>query len=311
MLILILIVIVLILLFMSFKVIQQNSVGLVENLGKYKYTAKSGLVFVVPFFQKIRRVSLALQPLAISKYTIITKDNAEVRVSVTLNYKVTDPYKYFYENTDSEESMIQLVRGHLRDIIGRMDLNEALGATKDINNQLAAAIGDLTDTYGISVVRINIDELLPSKEIQQSMDKQLRADRERIAAIAKAEGDAKSIELTTKAQNEAKVATAKADAEARVTQAKAEADATKLKADADQYRIEKIQAALADADESYFKNQSLDSFNNLANGNNNLIVLSRDELTKLGEIPAAKALWDSKEQNQGSSSEEVKADLNE
>ena len=260
-------------------------------------------------FQKIRRVSLALQPLAISKYTIITKDNAEVRVSVTLNYKVTDPYKYFYENTDSEESMIQLVRGHLRDIIGRMDLNEALGATKDINKQLADAIGDLTDTYGISVVRINIDELLPSKEIQASMDKQLRADRERIAAIAKAEGDAKSIELTTKAQNEAKVATAKADAEARVTQAKAEADATKLKADADQYRIEKVQAALANADDSYFKNQSLDSFNNLANGNNNLIVLSRDELTKLGEIPAAKALWDnSKNQSQKAVKKEVDSD---
>lgn len=96
--------------------------------------------------------------------------------------------------------MAQLVRGHLRDIIGRMDLNEALGSTAKINQELATAIGDLTDTYGINVDRTNIDELTPSKAIQSAMDKQLTADRERIAAIAKAEGEAKSIELTTKAK---------------------------------------------------------------------------------------------------------------
>lgn len=255
--------------------------GLIETLGKYSRTVKAGLVFIWPIFQRVRKVSLALQPLEISKYSIITKDNAEITTSLTLNYLVTDAYRYFYNNTDSVESMVQLIRGHLRDIIGRMELNEALGSTSEINAQLSKAIGDLTDVYGIQVVRVNVDELLPSPEIQRAMDKQLTADREKTAAIAKAEGEARNIELTTKAKNDALVATAKANAEAIKTQA-----------DADAYRIDKLQEALANANEGYFRNQSLDSFNQLANGNNNLVVMNKEDMTELGKIPAIKKIWD-------------------
>jgi regulator of protease activity HflC (stomatin/prohibitin superfamily) len=181
--------------------------------------------------------------------------------------------------------MVQLIRGHLRDIIGRMDLNEALGSTKEINDQLFLATGDLTNVYGIRVVRVNVDELLPSPEIQRAMDKQLTADREKTAAIAKAEGEAKTIEMTTKAQNDALVATAKAKAQAVKTQA-----------DADAYRVQKMQEALSQAGEGYFRNQSLDSFNQLAQGPNNLVILDKDELTDLGKVPAIKKLWDQSEQ---------------
>lgn len=270
--------------FAGLRIVPQNYVGLVETLGKYSKTVKAGLIFIWPIFQRIRKVSLALQPLEISKYRIITKDNAEITTSLTLNYLVTDAYKYFYNNTDSVESMVQLIRGHLRDIIGRMELNEALGSTSEINAQLSEAIGDLTDVYGIRVVRVNVDELLPSPEIQKAMDKQLTADREKTAAIAKAEGEARNIELTTKAKNDALVATAKANAEAVKTQADAEA-----------YRIDKLQESLGKAGEGYFRNQSLDSFNQLANGNNNLVIMDKDEMTTLGKVPAAKKIWDANE----------------
>src|SRR5699024_9873593 len=132
-----------------------------------------GIHFYLPGFQKIRTVELAMTPLALPNYSVITKDNADVSASLTLNYHVTNSAKFQYENTDSVESMAQLVRGHLRDIIGRMDLNQALGSTAKINQELATAIGDLTDTYGINVDRTNIDELTPSKAIQSAMDKQL------------------------------------------------------------------------------------------------------------------------------------------
>lgn len=155
-----------------------------------------------------------MHPLRLEKYSVITQDNAEIEASVTLNYHVTDAKKYTYENTDSVESMAQLVRGHLRDIIGRMDLNAALGSTSKINAELASAIGDLTNIYGINVDRVNIDELTPSVEIQKAMDKQLTADRERVAVIAKAEGEARNIKLTTDAKNQALVETAQAEAEA-------------------------------------------------------------------------------------------------
>lgn len=264
----------------SCSIVPQNYEGLVETLGKYSKTERAGLIFIIPFVQRIRKVSLALQPLEISKYSIITKDNAEVSTSLTLNYQVTDSFKYFYNNTDSVESMVQLVRGHLRDIIGRMDLNDALGSTSQINAQLAEAIGDLTNVYGIRVIRVNVDELLPSKEIQRAMDKQLTADREKTATIAKAEGEARNSELTTKAKNDALVATAKAQAEAIKTQA-----------DAEKYRIEQLKAALANAPEDYFKNQSIAAFKDLANGENNLIVMDKDNLTQLGNIPAVKEIW--------------------
>lgn len=268
----------------GFRIVPQNNEGLVETLGKYSKTVKAGFIFVWPLFQRIRKVPLALQPLQpleISKYSIITKDNAEISTSLTLNYLVTDSYRYFYNNTDSVESMVQLIRGHLRDIIGRMDLNAALGSTKEINDQLFTATGDLTDIYGIKVVRVNVDELLPSAEIQRAMDKQLTADREKTAAIAKAEGEARTIEMTTKAKNDALVATAKANAEAVKTQA-----------DADAYRVQKMQEALSKAGEGYFRNQSLDSFNQLAQGPNNLIVVGKDEMTDLGKVPALKKVWD-------------------
>ena len=263
------------------RIVPQNYVGLVETLGKYSRTVKAGLVFIWPIFQSLRKVSLALQPLEISKYRIITKDNAEITTSLTLNYLVTDAYKYFYNNTVSVESMVQLIRGHLRDIIGRMELNEALGSTSEINAQLSEAIGDLTDMYGIRVVRVNVDELLPSPEIQKAMDKQLTADREKTAAIARAEGEARTSELTTKAKTDALVATAKANAEAVKTQA-----------DADAYRIDKLQEALDHAGDGYFRNQSLDSFNHLAQGPNNLIVVDKEDMTELGKVPAIKKVWD-------------------
>ncbi|NRO82917.1 Protein QmcA [Lactobacillus helveticus] len=252
----------------GFKIVPQNNEGLVETLGKYSKTVKAGFIFVWPLFQRIRKVPLALQPL-------------EISTSLTLNYLVTDSYRYFYNNTDSVESMVQLIRGHLRDIIGRMDLNAALGSTKEINDQLFTATGDLTDIYGIKVVRVNVDELLPSAEIQHAMDKQLTADREKTAAIAKAEGEARTIGMTTKAKNDALVATAKANAEAVKTQA-----------DADAYRVQKMQEALSKAGEGYFRNQSLDSFNQLAQGPNNLIVVGKDEMTDLGKVPALRKVWD-------------------
>ena len=283
----ILVILIIILLCLGFKVVPQNYVGLVETLGKYSKSVNAGLTLIIPIFQKIRRVSLALQPYQISKYRIITKDNAEITTSLTLNYQVTDAYRYFYNNTDSVESMVQLIRGHMRDIIGRMELNEALGSTSKINNELFKAIGDLTDVYGITVIRVNVDELLPSPEIQKAMDKQLTADREKTAAIARAEGEARNIELTTKAKNDALVATAKANAEAVKTQADAEA-----------YRISKLQESLNEAGDGYFRNQSLDSFNKLAEGPNNLVVLDKEDMTELGKIPAAKKIWNANKKNE-------------
>lgn len=264
---------------LGIKIIQQNCQGLVETLGKYRRNVDAGLHFYVPFFQHIRTVNLAMRPLKLSQYSVITKDNADIKASVTLNYHVTDAQKYVYENTDSVESMAQLVRGHLRDIIGRLELTDALGSTSKINADLAAAIGDLTNVYGINVDRVNIDELTPSSAIQEAMDKQLTADRERIATIAKAQGEAQNIKLTTDAKNRALIETAQAQAKA-----------TRTRADAENYRIAKTAAALQTVDENYFKDQSIAAFVQLANSGTNLVVMPKEEITGLGQVPVIKKM---------------------
>lgn len=273
------VVVILILLAGTITIIPQNYQGLVETFGKYTRSVAAGLNFKIPLVQRVQKVSLALQPLALQRYSVITKDNADVQVSVTLNYQVADAQKYFYNNTNSEESMSQLVRGHLRDIIGRMSLDQALGQTAQINKELFDAVDGLTGVFGIKIIRVNIDELDPSKEIQEAMDQQLTADRKKRAQIAQAEGEAKNIELTNNAQNQALINTAKAQATAKKTAADAEA-----------YRTQKVQAALADADNNYFKNQSLQTFAHLADGNDNLVVMDRNEIDQLGDVPVAKKL---------------------
>lgn len=272
----VLIVILIILLLCSIRIVPQNYVGLVETFGKFSHQINAGLHFVIPLVQRVRKVSLALQPLSVPRYSVISKDNADMEVSVTLNYKVANAQDYFYGNTDSVESLVQLVRGHLRDIIGRMTLDEALGSTAQINKELFAAIDQLTSTYGVIVIRVNIDELDPSKEIQDAMDQQLTADRRKRAEISKAEGDAKSIQLTNDAKNEALVNTAKAEKDAKI-----------LAADAEAYRIQKINETLAQSGENYFRNQSIDAFEKLAQGDSNLVVLAKDDVDQLGKLPVA------------------------
>jgi len=259
---------------LGLKIVRQNHVGLVETLGKYSREVSAGLNLYVPLFQKIRTVDLAMIPLSLKGYSVITKDNAEVQTNVTLNYHITDARKFQYENSNSVESMIQLVRGHLRDIIGKMDLNEALGSTSLINANLATAIGDLTDTYGIKVDRVNIDELKPSASITESMEKQIRADREKTAAIAKANGDARSIEIETKAKNEATVSTAKAEAEATIA-----------RADAKAYEIKKLNDTLASVDNKYFTAQQIQAFAALAGSPTNTVVMDKDSIGKYSDIP--------------------------
>lgn len=260
------------------KIISQNCQGLVETLGKYRTSVNPGLHFYIPGIQRIWQISLAMRPVRLPDYSVITKDNAEISASVTLNYHVTDAVKFQYENTDSVESMAQLVRGHLRDIIGRMDLNDALGSTAKINRELSEAIGDLTSIYGINVDRLNIDELKPSPSIQAAMDTQLEADRKRVATISKAEGDAKYVELSTKAKNEALVNTAQA-----------EAQSIRIRAEAEAARIAMINDALAKVDSNYFQNQSIQAFQDLANSPANLIVAPTDDASKYGQLaPIAK-----------------------
>ncbi|MBJ7687661.1 SPFH/Band 7/PHB domain protein [Weissella confusa] len=262
--------------FTGIRIIPQNMVGMVSVLGKYQRQIQPGLHVVMPFITRVDRVDLAQVPLRLSEQSVISRDNAEVIISLSLNYHVTDPYKFTFENADSVKSMVQQSRAHLRGIIGTMDLKEVLNGTERINAALSKELGSITDAYGVNVDRINIDTIQPTPEIQESMNKQINATREREAAIARAEGEARSIELTTKAQNDALVSTAEANAKA-----------VRLAADAEAYRIQKANDILSTVDANYLVAQNIDAFRDVAKSPANTVIVPNTAIDALGELKVA------------------------
>lgn len=262
--------------FTGIRIIPQNMVGMVSVLGKYQRQIEPGFHVVMPFITRVDRVDLAQVPLRLSEQSVISRDNAEVIISLSLNYHVTDPYKFTFENADSVKSMVQQSRAHLRGIIGTMDLNEVLNGTERINAALSKELGSITDAYGVNVDRINIDTIQPTPEIQESMNKQINATREREAAIARAEGEARSIELTTKAQNDALVSTAEANAKA-----------VRLAADAEAYRIQKANDILSTVDANYLVAQNIDAFRDVAKSPANTVIVPNTAIDALGELKVA------------------------
>ena len=268
-----------VILFTGVRIIPQNMVGMVSVLGKYQKQIEPGLHVVVPVITHVDRVDLAQVPIRLSEQSVISQDNAEVIISLSLNYHVTNPYKFTFENADSVKSMIQQSRAHLRGIIGTMDLNEVLNGTERINAALSRELGSITDAYGVNVDRINIDTIQPTPEIQESMNKQINATREREAAIARAQGEARSIELTTKAKNDALVATAEADAKA-----------VRLAADAEAYRIQKANEILSQVDGNYLAAQNIDAFRDVAKSPANTVIVPNTAIDALGDLKVAGAL---------------------
>lgn len=268
-----------VILFTGVRIIPQNMVGMVSVLGKYQKQIEPGLHVVVPVITHVDRVDLAQVPIRLSEQSVISQDNAEVIISLSLNYHVTNPYKFTFENADSVKSMIQQSRAHLRGIIGTMDLNDVLNGTERINAALSRELGSITDAYGVNVDRINIDTIQPTPEIQESMNKQINATREREAAIARAQGEARSIELTTKAKNDALVATAEADAKA-----------VRLAADAEAYRIQKANEILSQVDGNYLAAQNIDAFRDVAKSPANTVIVPNTSIDALGDLKVAGAL---------------------
>lgn len=269
----------------GFTIVTQNQIGLYSILGKYKSQFEPGLHFKIPLITSVYRVDMAQQPLELDSQTVISKDNAEVHVGVSLTFHVTDAYKYAFENTNSLKSMEQQVRSDVRDIIGKMELNDVLNSAEAINAQLSKRIADITDVYGINVDRINIDQLDPSDQIQAAMNKLVTATRERDAQISQAEGKARATKLETDANNEA-----------MITQAKAKAEAVKAAADAEAYRIEKTNAALNAVSDKFIITQNIEAFRELANSNANTVILPSTTADNLASVPAMQALMQANDQ---------------
>ena len=261
----ILLIFIIVLICKSFTIIQPNHVGLKITLGKYKGKLQPGLHFILPFIQQVKVVTFAQIPHSLGKQVAITKDNAEVTCELSMNYHITNAESYCFNNEDSVLSVEQQTRAQLRGIIGEKELNDILNQTTEINAKLQKQLDAITDPYGIKVDRINIGEIHPSDAVNESMEKQLAATREKVAIIEKSEGTATATKQ-------------KADAEYyRVTKA----------ADAEAYRISEINKALANVPDSYFKDQEIKALKEFATDSSNTLIIPNKLMNEMGDLPTA------------------------
>jgi len=229
-------------------VVQQSRAYVIERLGAFHAVQGVGLHFKVPFIDRIaRRVSLKEQVLDYPPQPVITKDNVTMQIDTVVYFQITDPKLYAYGVEMPMAAMETLTATTLRNIIGDLELDQTLTSRDVVNTKMRAILDEATDPWGIKVNRVELKNILPPQDIQNSMEKQMKAERDRRQAILQAEGQKKSAILIAEGEKESAILRASAEKEAAILKAEAEKQAAILKADGEAEAIRKVQQALADS----------------------------------------------------------------
>ena len=229
-------------------VVQQSRAYVIERLGAFQEVWGVGLHFKIPFLDRIaRRVSLKEQVLDYPPQPVITKDNVTMQIDTVVYFQITDPKLYTYGVEQPMMAMETLTATTLRNIIGDLELDQTLTSRDVINTKMRAILDEATDPWGIKVNRVELKNILPPVDIQNSMEKQMKAERDRRQAILQAEGQKKSAILIAEGERESAILRADAEKQAAILKAEAEQQAAILKADGEAQAILTVQKALADS----------------------------------------------------------------
>ena len=242
------VVIVLVIIISNIAVVEQSRAYVVERLGAFQSVWGVGLHFKVPFIDRIaRRVSLKEQVYDYPPQPVITKDNVTMQIDTVVYFQITDPKLYAYGVEQPMAAMETLTATTLRNIIGDLELDQTLTSRDVINTKMRAILDEATDPWGIKVNRVELKNILPPQDIQSSMEKQMKAERDRRQAILQAEGQKKSAILIAEGERESAILRADAEKQAAILKAEAEKEAAILKADGEAQAIRTVQQALADS----------------------------------------------------------------
>ena len=229
-------------------VVQQSRAYVIERLGAFQTVWGVGLHFKIPFIDRIaRRVSLKEQVLDYPPQPVITKDNVTMQIDTVVYFQITDPKLYTYGVEMPMAAMETLTATTLRNIIGDLELDQTLTSRDVVNTKMRAILDEATDPWGIKVNRVELKNILPPQDIQNSMEKQMKAERDRRQAILQAEGQKKSAILIAEGEKESAILRASAEKEAAILKAEAEKQAAILRADGEAQAILAVQKALADS----------------------------------------------------------------
>ena len=232
----------------NFSVVQQSQAYVIERLGAFHCVWGVGFKWKVPFIDRIaRRVSLKEQVLDYPPQPVITKDNVTMQIDTVVYFQITDPKLYTYGVEMPMAAMETLTATTLRNIIGDLELDQTLTSRDVVNTKMRAILDEATDPWGIKVNRVELKNILPPADIQSSMEKQMKAERDRRQAILQAEGQKKSAILIAEGERESAILRADAEKQAAILRAEAEQQAAILKADGEAQAILAVQKALADS----------------------------------------------------------------
>ncbi|MBQ2203220.1 MAG: SPFH/Band 7/PHB domain protein [Oscillospiraceae bacterium] len=269
--------------FKHIHVVKQSYAYVIERLGAYKTVWGVGIHALVPFLDRIaKRVSLKEQVLDYPPQPVITKDNVTMQIDTVVYFSITDPKLYTYGVEQPMIAMETLTATTLRNIIGDLELDQTLTSRDVINTKMRAILDEATDPWGIKVTRVELKNILPPADIQNSMEKQMKAERDRRQAILQAEGQKHSAILVAEGEKESAILRASAEKEARILKAEAEKQAAILKAEGEAQAILSVQKATADAlkllneahpNDQVIKLKALESMQVVANGQSTKIII--------------------------------------
>ena len=271
----IIIVLILILIIKNIRVVQQAKAYVIERLGAYTTTWGVGLHFKIPFIERVAKIiSLKEQVVDFPPQPVITKDNVTMQIDTVLYFEITDPKLYTYGVEHPMTAIENLTATSLRNIIGDLELDQCLTSRDIINSKLRSILDEATDPWGIRINRVELKNILPPKEIQTAMEKQMKAERERREAILIAEGEKKSAILIAEGERESAILRADAKKQTAILEAEGQAEAIRTVQKATAEGIEYIKEA--GADEAVLTLKSLDAFAKAADGKATKIIIPSD-----------------------------------
>ena len=296
----ILIVLIILILAANIRVVQQSKAYVIERLGAFHSVWGVGIHFKIPFIERVAKaVSLKEQVVDFAPQPVITKDNVTMQIDTVIYFQITDPKLYTYGVEHPMSAIENLTATTLRNIIGDLELDQTLTSRDHINTKMRSLLDEATDPWGIKVNRVELKNILPPREIQDAMEKQMKAERERRESILQAEGQKQSQILVAEGEKQSLILRAEAAKQAAIRKAEGEKEARIMAADAEAQAIMKVQQATADAikllneanpNGQVVKLKALEAMEKVADGKATKIIIPSEIQGLAGLAASAKAL---------------------
>lgn len=285
----ILIIVLILIIITNIKIVPQSKTFVIERLGSYKSTWQTGLHFKIPFIERIaNNVSLKEKVRDFAPQPVITKDNVTMQIDTVVYFQITDPKLYTYGVENPINAIETLTATTLRNIIGELELDETLTSRDLINNKMCLILDEATDPWGIKINRVEVKNIIPPRDIQEAMEKQMRAERERREKILQAEGEKKSSILIAEGEKESAILRAEAQKESQIKLAEGEAEAILKVQEATAAGIKLLKEA--EADKSVLALKQFETLEKVAEGQATKIIIPSDMQNMAGLVTTASEL---------------------